>query len=229
MGGFGSGRPAMRPTVEGCRSLVLDVNVVTRPVMAALRRQGLREMPESGRVQVPPCRVTWSRRCERGPWAAVEIALSLGCRTGRAVLRYDVEHTCRPTGPQVQQVEMVATPCRFGGVRWWWLCPATGRRCAKLYLPNGGVRFLSRGRGAYPLAYASQGGGPLDRSHARLARIHHRLGQTYEYSDQPLPRRPKGMRRRTYERLRDEWDAALDQHEAVFLTAAARIVQRTRR
>ena len=68
-------------------------------------------------------------------------------------LRYDVEHFSMRTGSQHYPVSMVTTPCRFGGSRWWWVCPATGRRVGKLYLPNGGARVLSRGLGAYQLAY----------------------------------------------------------------------------
>jgi hypothetical protein len=34
-----------------------------------------------------------------------------------------------------QSITLKATPLRFGGVRWWFLCPDCSRRCAKLYLP----------------------------------------------------------------------------------------------
>ena len=37
------------------------------------------------------------------------------------------------------------SPCHYGGVRWWWKCPRSGRRVAKLYLPAG--RFDFRGAG----------------------------------------------------------------------------------
>jgi AAA domain len=65
-------------------------------------------------------------------------------------------------------------------VRWWWICPATGRRVSKLYLPNGGVRFLSHGPGAYRLAYASQRHGRLDRDA--------RAKPTYQFAQQPQRR-----------------------------------------
>ena len=62
----------------------------------------------------------------------------------------------------------------MGGLHWWWGCPETGRRYAKLYLPNGGRRFLSRG--AYGLVYASQAEDAIMRAHRRAARVHGRLG-----------------------------------------------------
>ena len=44
------------------------------------------------------------------------------------------------------------TPQTFGGRRWWFVCPRTGVRAAKLHLPNGAFTFASRL--AYRLAYA---------------------------------------------------------------------------
>jgi hypothetical protein len=41
----------------------------------------------------------------------------------------------------------------FGGRRWWFKCPVTNRRVAKLYLPPGESRFASRE--AYGLSYRS--------------------------------------------------------------------------
>ena len=34
-------------------------------------------------------------------------------------------------------VQLWSTECRFGGRRWWFECPLTGRRVTKLYLPTG--------------------------------------------------------------------------------------------
>ena len=91
------------------------------------------------------------------------------------------------------------TPCRFGGLRWWWRCPETDGRCAKLFLPNGGRRFLSRG--AYGLAYASQSEDAIMRAHRRAARVHGRLGSDERLACAPAPPRPRGMRQRTYDGL----------------------------
>ena len=224
MGGMGSGRHGARATVEACRSLKLDVNRVTRGA-----RKTLREAPEGARVIAGPMVWSWTAHGETTPWARVLVTLRLDRWRGEARLVFDVDHYSRCTGPQDQTVQMITTPCRFGGRRWWWICPATGRRCAALYLPNGGTLFLSRGRGAYRLAYASQNGGPMDRSHARLARVHKKLGGHYDGMDCPLPSRPKWMRHRTYERIWAEWEAQLERHDAVWLQGAARILARATR
>ena len=155
-----------------------------------------------------------------------EVSLALRREHAVATLRFDIEHWSNRTGPQAQRVDIVSTPCRFGGRRWWWLCPRTGRRCGKLYLPNGGTLFLSRGRGAYDLAYASQNGSAMDRSHARQRRLYARLGGEYEYFEQPLPPRPKGMRHATYERVVALIGAAMDRHDEIFMAGAARFMRR---
>lgn len=219
MGGFGSGRHGWWVTVEGCRSLKLDVNLVTREA-----RRHLRGLPEGARLTAGPTAWTWTTSGQTEPWARVLVTMRLEHMRGEARFQFDVAHASRPTGPQDQTVQMEATPCRFGGRRWWWLCPATGRRCATLYLPNGGTAFLSRGPGAYRLAYASQTASAMARSHARLARIHRRLGGHYAYADDPLPPRPKWMRRSTYERHLAEWEVQLDQHDETWLLGAMKFL-----
>jgi hypothetical protein len=78
---------------------------------------------------------------------------------GTAWLRYDIEHVTQKTGPQHYSVTMIATSRRFGGQRCWWVCPRTHKRVAKLYLPNGGDRFLSRS--VYGYAIKASGKRPL--------------------------------------------------------------------
>jgi len=57
------------------------------------------------------------------------------------------------------RVELATTPCNFGGVRYWFICPlvvngrACQRRVAKLYLPPGGRYFGCRH--CYNLTYES--------------------------------------------------------------------------
>ena len=46
---------------------------------------------------------------------------------------------------------MTSTKLHFGGHRWWFKCPVTGKRVGKLYLPDGGTHFA--GRKAYDLTY----------------------------------------------------------------------------
>src|ERR1700760_2646340 len=207
MGGFGSGRTGGGPTVEGCNSLVLDINRITRPTREHMRKRGMSEIAP-GQVVHSSLSWQWTRYGEDEPWAEVEIRLELRSRSGTAWLRYDVDHFSRPTGPQEYPVSLETTPCRFGGLRWWWICPATGRRAAKLYLPNGGIRFLSRGPGAYRLPYASQRQGRTGRMHARSRQLYRKLGaEYYGPLDSCLPPKPKRMRWRTYEAICDKLNA----------------------
>jgi hypothetical protein len=194
-------------TVEGCSSLVLDVDNVTRPIR---QKQGISEIPDGRVLEIPARSLRWTRRGE--PWATVEYRLELRSHGGTAWLRYDVDHYSQRTGPQEHKISLGTTPCPFGGVRWWWICPATSRWVRKLYLPNGGTRFLSRGPGAYSLAYASQRHGRVGRIHARGQRLYRRLGGDYcGPLDDSLPPKPKRMRWRTYNAIchRLEADARL--------------------
>lgn len=63
-----------------------------------------------------------------------------------------------------QTVALESMPLHFGGVRWWFCCPACGRRCAGLYLPPSGDAFACRV--CCDLAYQSQ---RLHRSFGSLA------------------------------------------------------------
>lgn len=102
-----------------------------------------------------------------------------------------------------QVVRLVATRPNYGGRRWWMICPFSSRRVAKLYLPPGGDRFASRN--AWRLGYHSQRVSAADQPFEALFRFQKRLGGSQGWGA-GLPRRPKGMWRRTYERLWDEYE-----------------------
>lgn len=95
------------------------------------------------------------------------------------------------------------TPCTYGGSRAWFLCPAAGcgRRVAILY---GGGIFACRH--CHRLAYPSQREVSHDRASRRANKIRERLGWEPGILN-GSGWKPKGMRWRTYERLRAEHDA----------------------
>ena len=61
-----------------------------------------------------------------------------------------------------------------GGRRWWFLCPRTGRRTTKLFLPNDGWHFWSRH--GYGLGYACQREDRFSRLQRRAAKLNSQLG-----------------------------------------------------
>lgn len=208
MGGYGSGRQGGRPTVES--GLTLDINRLLRQ-HAFFPGQHV-----SGVLR-------WSNTRTRESVATIGYEASLVNLEGAwARLHYTADGTAKD-----YRVQLEATPCHYGGLRWWWICPASGLRAGKLYLPSGATMFAARK--AYRLGYQSQREGAMDRTHARQARVYRKLGGTYEYHEQPPPRRPKGMHHTTYERLEVELYAAMDAHEAAFITGASTLVGRLQR
>jgi hypothetical protein len=108
-------------------------------------------------------------------------------------------------------IELATTPQPLGGRRWWFVCPRTGQRVSKLYLPPSAFTFASRR--AYGLAYKSQRKAPYDRAISRAFKLRHRLGATGGIGD-PIDK-PKWMRRRTFERLVTQVEAAEEAAEDV--------------
>ena len=109
-----------------------------------------------------------------------------------------------------QRVPIRLTACHLGGVRPWFVCPVyrngryCGRRAAILYCA--GELFACRR--CYGLAYESQQQTALHRGLEQARKIRMRLGGGVDLLE-PFPARPKGMHRRTFERLRARAEAAL--------------------
>lgn len=183
--------------MQGCQSLVLSVDRVMQGYTRALRKFPLQTPSDARPLSLPWNTLRWTRSGE--PWAEVELRLELRANDGTASLRYDIEHVTEKTGPQDYSVAMIATPCRFGGQRWWWICPVMNKRVANLYLPNGGDRFLSRS--AYGLRYLSQRQAPTGRMHERSRKLCVKLGADYRGLSWERPPKPKGMHRKTYETI----------------------------
>lgn len=101
-----------------------------------------------------------------------------------------------------QRIALTSLPRRpFGGRRWFFLCPQTGARACRLYLPRGGERFLSRE--AHGLRYAVEHGAQDINDIVRVCRLHARIAGEDPPNGalSPLPPRPKGMHAATYARL----------------------------
>ena len=211
MGGFGSGRTGGRTKAEECR--VLDVNRMHRE---GCLRDGWRGQWE------------WKRDGER------VACISMRSEGHRIVLSYSVRCYGGESEKIEEAVNLLRVICRFGGERPYFVCPgirngvACRRRVAKLY--GAGRYFLCRH--CYRITHASQSEGPWDRSLRRANKIKQRLGGDPGMAA-PFPQKPKGMWRRTYERLSEEaLDAEMLADEAFVIRAErllARIDQRRKR
>jgi hypothetical protein len=110
-----------------------------------------------------------------------------------------------------QYVPFEWTACHFGGSRPWFRCTATvngekcRRRVARLYL---GASPVFACRHCHDLVFASQLESVGFRGLGRARKVRMRLGSAPDLFG-PFPERPKGMHRKTYERLRHVHDIAL--------------------
>lgn len=106
----------------------------------------------------------------------------------RAVVKLD--------GLPAQTIELTSTRPDFGGERWWFVCPTTGSMCRTLYLTPSANRFVSRQ--AANIAYRSNTLGFAGRVRWRAEQLRDSLpGARF----QSYPARPKGMHRKTYDRI----------------------------
>jgi hypothetical protein len=127
-----------------------------------------------------------------------------------------------------QRIPIRWTLCRLGGERPWFVCDVQangvycGRRVAKLY--GGGRLFACRH--CYRLNYAVQRGGPMDRAHHNLARLHRKLQADYDSPGLPPPPKPKWLRWKTYSRIARQIEAGQDRLDAVFTIGAQRLLGR---
>jgi hypothetical protein len=99
-------------------------------------------------------------------------------------------------------VEVESTPGRFGGKRYWFRCPrpSCGCRCSVLYREqNTNARAFSC-RICAGMRYATQ---VFGRSELTLHRVARKLVKL-QFTPGERIKRPKGMHRRTFERLRRE-------------------------
>jgi hypothetical protein len=177
MGGYGSGRPGGKDTVEDCRSV--DVN--------KLQRAGCLAPGYSGGWQ-------WLRDGDR------VANISLTCDGRTLTLEYRVRQYGGDWNDVRQAVRLIFTPCHFGGTRPWFLCPGIvngtrcGRRVAKLHA--GGRYFLCRH--CYQLSYASQSEREFDRLLRRANKRRTQLGGE-PGTGSMIAAKLKGMHWKTYE------------------------------
>ena len=184
MGGLGSGRHwrfNSRDTVEDCRSL--DVR--------RWQRDGLLSPGNGFNWQ-------WSRNGE------TMANIGVGVEAGQLSLTYRVRlRKAEEWESVVEPVLLETTPGTFGGLRYWFLCPAIGcgRRVALLY--GHGKYFACRR--CYRLVYPSTREDRANRATRRADKLRSRLGwEPGILNGEGL--KPKWMRWRTFQALRRKHD-----------------------
>src|SRR5262245_27440078 len=145
------GAKPRRARVEECLSLNADELVREHLLRSNERTSGLLQWMDGAGAPVGAARYQAELIPgeERG-W--IELDYCIGAR----------RFTCR--------VELITTRPRLGGRRWWFVCPAEGRRVGRLHLPRVGPAPVWAGRRAHRLEYASHGENKCARSARRVAK-----------------------------------------------------------
>lgn len=135
---------------------------------------------------------TWSR-------AGKEIGnMGVRAENGQVVLSYSWQKHDGESGRLDYPVSLQTTSCHYGGVRYWFICPAVdcGKRVAKLYL---GDKYFAC-RHCYRLTYNSQRETKADRGYRGAGKVREKLGWMPGIANLPEGK-PKDMHWRTYNRL----------------------------
>ena len=204
MGGFGSGRNGGSVTAEGTASYIIAIS-------------SLRSFLQKGEC------LTGTISFNEGRFPIVitiDLTKEWNCFVELIHLTRDEREGDRMVTGRIQLARTVPT---YGGCRWWFLCPRTGRRTTKLFLPNGGWHFWSRQ--AYRLGYACQREGRFDRLQRRAANLNRQLGGDGWGSWDSPPMKPKWMRWRTYERRYERWERVVEKANEEFAIRAGRLLK----
>jgi hypothetical protein len=169
MGGYGSGRRSNRPTTDDC--ITLDLSHLKQLGMP--KRDCL-----SRRV------VTWS--CRGQKTAELTVVADAYYLEPQPFLKF----TGYANGQRVDcTVALTSVPMRFGGERWYAVCPMTGRKCTTLVMPPGRSRFASvKG---WDVAYGSLRECEMHRAHRAIYNGQTRLKALSKYTRKPTRQRLK--------------------------------------
>jgi hypothetical protein len=173
MGGFGSGGWNRTGRFTTSDALRLDVN--------SLNKSG---------VLAPG-------RCSTSTWTQDGETIGnvkIRATDAGVILLYRSRKRDEDWGDHRDRVRVSWEPGRFGGQRPYFHCPDCARRVLHLY---GFSRYLCRH--CHGLCYPSQRERDSDRAQRRANRIRVELGGEPGWHN--IPSRPKGMHRRTYDRL----------------------------
>lgn len=190
MGGYGSGRKGWHPTVESGPALDISRLLKTGWLRPDATTRGI---------------LRWTDLRTGHETASMGYEARLRETSGSVRL-----HSCatdRASGERrdcESHIELATSPQPFGGRRWWFVCPRTGRRARVLHLPPGAETFACRG--AYGLGYRSQREAQKDRVFSRVFALRHKLGDKGSIGS--VVARPKGMHWVTFGRAMERIERA---------------------
>ena len=166
----------------------------------------VRQWHRQGRLH-PGQQFSWSWTCDGEPAGSISVRVE----SAAVILNYRSCNSGSNEWKSIQQkVPISLTACRLGGQRPWFVCSVycngryCGRRSAILY--SAGELFACRR--CHGLAYESQQQTARHRGLEQARKIRMKLGGGVDLLA-PFPQRPKGMHRRTFQRLRARAEAAL--------------------
>jgi hypothetical protein len=168
-----------------------------RTVCEACRSIDVRQWNQQGRLRAGAC-FSWSWTADGEPFGHINVRVEQDA----VVLIYRVcSMLATEWKPIEQRVPITWTDCHFGGRRPWFVCSvrASNRHCGRRVAVLYGDGELFACRNCYQLAYESQQEGPFLRSIRRSQKIRMRLGSSPDPFG-PIPEKPRGMWRRTFER-----------------------------
>ena len=184
MGGCGSGRMGWRAKAE--HALRLDIKTLKK-------QGGLR----------PGLSLT-----SRWTWNSGESSsITILTRKNALELIYRIRNPGEDWQDRRQYIYLAHTECNYGGTRPWFICPECSSRVGVLY-----SRGLFLCRHCSRVAYSSKSENLLDRMLRKANKIRDRLGADYGLN-KPI-RRPKGMHRNKFWRLKDTVQA-LETHALI--------------
>jgi hypothetical protein len=149
---------------------------------------------------------TWTSSATGEQVASIGYEAHLRQESGLVRLRHTTTQSDGERHESYYWIQLQTTPQPLGGRRWWFVCPRTGKRAAKLHLPDGAFTFASRQ--AYRLTYACQREPAHYRALRRAFKLRGKLGAEGGIGDY-VPK-PKWMRWSTYDRKLEEIFAADD-------------------
>lgn len=198
MGGFGSGRSGSLPVIED--GLKLDLR--------RMRRHG-QFLPDA---HLANGKLIWSYTNSGEEIANIGYSF---CSRGEHPW-FRVKYTSTPRGGEPisvdEQFDLERFPQPFGGHRWYFICPETGKRAQCLYNPPGATRFRSRHGFRVPLQYRSQCEDSASRHISQMHKVTYKMLDAgkpewrEKYRAWDFPPKPPGMHWKTYNRHFERWE-----------------------